>query len=217
MKVIAILFAATLIMYLTTHVLDAVKAEILYVSVIVFIGIWFRININIAHICALLASQHIVSIIIFHFNLFPVEPDAPWVWHNARAFTIHFILDLILFFAIGLRPAISRWIKRHLDDAKQMIYMTNADITLLSIFGLFMLVDGLALVENFLRNLRYLGITGPLSTYFQNWTGVYYNYELIKSFILGLEMIAVLSIIKPSVRKKYHFKQPFKAPSQQNS
>ncbi|MBQ4814146.1 hypothetical protein J8M20_22460 [Pseudoalteromonas luteoviolacea] len=216
MKVIAILFAATLIMYLATHVLDAVKAEILYVSVIAFIGIWFRSNINIAHICALLASQHIVSIIIFNFNLFPVEPDAPGVWHNARAFTIHFILDLILFFAIGLRPAISRWVKRHYDDAKQMICMTNADIALLSIFGLFMLADSLALIENFLRNLRYLGVTGTLSTYFQNWTGIYYNYELIKSFILGLEMIAVLSIIKPSVRKQSSLKLPFNAPSQQS-
>ncbi|KZN54908.1 hypothetical protein N474_17045 [Pseudoalteromonas luteoviolacea CPMOR-2] len=209
MKVIAILLTATLIMYLTTNVLDAIKAEILYVSVIAFIGAWYRDNINIAHICALLAAQHIVSIVIFHFNFFPVASDAPAVWHNTRAFAIHFFLDLTLFFAIGLRPAISRWIKRHQDDVKQTICMTNADITLLSIFGLFILADSLALVENFLRNLRYLGVTGPLSTLFQGWTGIYYNYVLIKSFILGLEMIAILSIVKPSVRKKSKVKLPF--------
>ena len=77
--------------------------------------------------------------------------------------------------------------------------MTNADILLMSVYGLFVVINVLALGENIIRNLEHFGIAENVAKTFWSWDFIYYNYPNAKRAIIALQLFAVFLMIKDSI------------------
>ena len=80
-------------------------------------------------------------------------------------------------------------------------------MALMTVFLLFISVDFLAFIENLIRNLDYLGVNEEFAKQFWGWNWVFYNYSSMKSILLGLELLAVLSITTKVARQNFSRKK----------
>ncbi|WP_225740672.1 hypothetical protein [Pseudoalteromonas peptidolytica] len=74
--------------------------------------------------------------------------------------------------------------------------MTHADILLVGLFLLFIVVDGLAFLENLIRNMDYIfGVSEEVAKPFWNWNWVHRSYLYIKSFLLACMLTVILATV----------------------
>ncbi|WDE05244.1 hypothetical protein SG34_028810 [Thalassomonas viridans] len=150
-----------------------------------------RDNINVVHLCTALLFVYVVEMLVFQ-NLIVTKSDTmSSMTVNAIIFSFNFITDLVLFFLLIFRAPITRAILESKGKDSSHIYKYNAELALISLMTLFMVVDLMALVENFLRHLDKFGITGPVAEFFADWTLVYNQYENMKFTLLGLTILLV--------------------------
>ncbi|MBR8843306.1 MULTISPECIES: hypothetical protein [unclassified Pseudoalteromonas] len=199
---LALLFIPFSIFYFNSE-LD----QVVMLTAIAFIGAVYYSDVNIRHICFILFFTRIVGFAIIYFNLFSLNDDSLYLWKNNRIFLIHLLIDITSFLLIAFRPMLSRnWLAKKGKETKEVL-MTNADMALMTLFLLFIGVDSLALVENLIRNLDYLGVNEEFAKQFWGWDWVFYNYSSMKSILLGLELLAVLSITTKVARQNFSRKK----------
>jgi len=134
--------------------------------------------------------------------------DLAFVWLNTINFSIHMVFDITVLAFIVLRPAISRkylrWFvfprnKVHTDE--ELTY-SNAEAGLIGVMFLYFFVDLAALVENFIRNMDYLGVDESIAKYFWEWTLVYNLYLPTKNFLNLFELLIIWLSISPKGGKR---------------
>ncbi|GEK11772.1 hypothetical protein [Pseudoalteromonas peptidolytica] len=195
---LALLFIPFSIFYFNSQ-LD----QVVMLTAIAIVGLVYFSDTNIRHICILLFVTHLLGFSFFHFELFALSDESIQVWKNNRIYLIHFLTDVVMFLLIATRPILSRnWLTRKGKETKEVL-MTNADMALMTVFLLFICIDLLAMAENLIRNLEYLGVNEEFAKQFWGWDWVFYNYSSIKSILLGLELAAVLSITTKMARQNF--------------
>lgn len=199
---LALLFIPFSIFYFNSE-LD----QVVMLTAIAIMGLVYFADTNIRHICFLLFVAHLLGFSFFHFELFALSDESVQVWKNTRIYLIHFLTDVVLFLLIATRPILSRnWLMRKGQSVKSIV-MTNADMALMTVFLLFICIDLLAMAENLIRNLEYLGVNEEFAKQFWGWDWVFYNYSPMKSILLGLELLAVLSITTKVARQNFSRKK----------
>ncbi|TMN32689.1 hypothetical protein [Pseudoalteromonas sp. S2755] len=187
---LALHFTLLSVLYLDHPFLDRLGV----ITALIVIMIWYRDNVNAVHICAIQLVIMILGYAAFHFNVFALHEDSLYLWKNTRIYTIHLITDVAHFIALAYRPALSRVILRMRNKSCENVHFTISDMTLMTVSLLFILVVLLAMFENFIRNLDYLGFDEEFAKQFWDWNWVFYNYPTIKSILAGVELWAILSI-----------------------
>jgi len=168
----------------------------LHVSIIINISLLFiilrsRNNINVQHLCGALLIVYIIEMLLFEYVIVIERGSIPSIWHNAIIFATHLLIDLVLFFLLILRAPFTRARLEAQGKPTDHIYKYNAELALTSLMSLFMVVDLMALGENFLRHLDEFGITGSVAEFFSGWNLVYYQYENVKFVLLGMTFLLV--------------------------
>ncbi len=187
---LALHFTLLSVLYLDHPFLDRLGV----ITALVVIMIWYRDNVNAVHICAIQLTVVTLEYSVFHFNVFALHESSLHLWKNTRIYTIHFITDTVNFIALAYRPALSRMVLRIRNRSCEDVHFTISDMTLMTICLLFIVADLLAMFENFIRNLDYLGFDEEFAKQFWDWNWVFYNYPTIKSILAGVELWAILSI-----------------------
>ncbi|NUZ12421.1 hypothetical protein HUZ36_16680 [Pseudoalteromonas sp. McH1-7] len=187
---LALHFTLLSVLYLDHPFLDRMGV----ITALVVIMIWYRENVNAIHICAIQLTIITLEYSVFHFNVFGLNADALHLWKNTRIYTIHLITDMVNFIVLAYRPVISRAVQRVRNKPCGKVHFTISDMSLMTVCLLFIVADLLAMFENFIRNLDYLGFDEEFAKQFWEWNWVFYNYPTIKSIIAGIELWAILSI-----------------------
>lgn len=188
-----------------TLVGDVTQMYWLYMISIVGIMVIQREQTPTLHLCAGLLLLKAIELLLFFIlpTRADLEPDIAPVWLNLNNYLIHIFLDFCVFCYVAYRPTISRKIlpkfvfpadKRHTEDD---ITFTVAEAWLLGIMTLYFLVDFVALAENLVRNMDYLGVDKELAEYFWNWTLVYELYPSIKNFLNLFELVVIWMVATP--------------------
>ena len=150
-----------------------------------------RDNVNVVHLCGALLIVYMIEMLIYH-NLIIIESDTMSdMAINTIIFSFHFITDLVLFFLLIFRAGFTRARLQAQGKPFAHIYKYNAELALTSLMMVFMVVDLLALGENFLRHLAEFGITGAVADFCAGLNWLYYQYETIKFVLLGLTLMLV--------------------------
>ena len=150
-----------------------------------------RENINVVHVCGVLLVVYTTEMIIFENFIVTSSETMSSMTINAIIFATHFIVDLVLFILLILRAPYTRAKLEAQGKPTDHIYKYNAEMALTSLMSLFMVVDLIALVENFLRHLDKFGITGSVTEFFSSWTLAYDQYTNVKFALLGLTFLLV--------------------------
>ncbi|ATD09168.1 hypothetical protein SIO17_18960 [Pseudoalteromonas piscicida] len=198
---------ALLFIPLSIFVLSFQAVQIgMLLSIALICGAYYS-DINVRHICVALFATHSLGYSALYFNIFPLDDNSLHLWKNNRIYLIHLVTDIVTFLAVAFRPAFSRiWLARK-NISSHEIKMTNADMALMTVFLLFISVDFLAFIENLIRNLDYLGVNEEFAKQFWGWNWVFYNYSIMKNILLGLELLAVLSITTKVARQNFSRKK----------
>ncbi|WDE10765.1 hypothetical protein [Thalassomonas haliotis] len=165
-------------------------------------------NINVVHLCGALLAVYVLEMLIFH-NFIVTESDVlSDMAINAIIFAFHFAVDLVIFFLLILRAPFTRARLESQGKPTDHIYKYNAEMALTSLMTLFMVVDLMALGENFLRHLPEFGITGPVAEFFSTWRLAYDQYENVKFTLLGLTFLLVWLMASNLGQQPYEEPEP---------
>lgn len=143
----------------------------------------------------------IKSLELIAFQFIPVSAPGsePSVWVNHTIYFTHFITDCVFLAFILFRPPISRVYLRKLrfvpTRMRDLTY-TRAEALLLTVTAIYIFVDLLAIVENFMRNLEHLGVASSVAANFWQWTLVYHTYPTIKQILNVLEFLLIFATLK---------------------
>ncbi|WP_281561157.1 hypothetical protein [Thalassomonas sp. RHCl1] len=162
-----------------------------------------RDNINVVHLCGALLVVYTAEMIIFH-NFIVVESDTlSRMSINAIIFSFHFIVDLVLFILVALRAPFTRGRLAAQGKSHDHVFIYNSEFGLKALFVVFMIVDFLALAENFIRHLDEFGISPEIAEFFANWTIIYYSYSPAKFVLLGITFLLIWSMTTDIGKDKY--------------
>ena len=165
-----------------------------------------RDNINVVHLCGALLVVYMVEMIIFH-NFIVTESDTlSRMAVNTIIFSFHFVVDLVLFILVALRAPFTRGRLAAQGKPYDHVYIYNSEFGLKSLFVVFMLIDLLALVENFIRHLDEFGVSTEIAQFFSSWTIVFYSYIPVKSVLLGITFLLIWSMTTTIGKEKYQAK-----------
>ncbi|WP_281557796.1 hypothetical protein [Thalassomonas sp. RHCl1] len=184
-----------------------------HVSVIINVSLLLimlmnRDNINVVHLCGALLIVYVIEMLVFQ-NLIVTQSDTMSnMAVNAIIFSFNFVTDLVLFFLLILRAPFTRARLESQGKPTDHIYKYNAEMALASLMTLFMVVDLMALGENFLRHLPEFGITGPVAEFFSTWTLAYDQYENVKFTLLGLTFLLVWLMASNLGQQPYEEPEP---------
>ncbi|WDE05073.1 hypothetical protein SG34_027865 [Thalassomonas viridans] len=181
----------------------------LHVSVLINISLLLiifmnRHNVNIVHVCAGLLVVYFIEMLIFENLIVTKSAAISQVWVNAIIYTAHFVLDLMLFLLLTYRASFTRARLRAQGKPHAHVFTYNSEFALTSLFVVFMLVDLLALGENFIRHLDEFGLSAETVQRFANWTMVFYSYVPVKSVLLGITFLLIWTMTTSIGQEKYH-------------
>jgi len=134
--------------------------------------------------------------------------ELPHVWLNARNYFIHLIFDVSVLAFLILRPALSRHYLRkfvfppHKTHTDEELTYSHAEAGLIGVMFLYFFVDLAALVENFIRNMDYLGVDDSIAQYFWNWALVFHLYAPVKNFLNLFELLIIWLSVSPKGGKR---------------
>ncbi|WDE02137.1 hypothetical protein [Thalassomonas actiniarum] len=169
-----------------------------------------RDDINIVHLCAGFIIIKAVERAIFIFAIEPgfsevyADETRSTVWLGAAMFTTHFITDLFLFYMVLLRAPFTRARLTAQNKPIDKVRLYKAEVAFASLFSVFMFIDLLALVENFIRHLNEIGFSMEVAQIFSGWNWVYYGYLDMKSMLTGCAFMLLWSMSTEISREQYH-------------
>lgn len=169
-----------------------------------------RDDINIVYLCAGFIMVKAIERGIFTFAIEPAfsevyaDETKSTIWLGAVIFTTHFIIDLILFYMVLLRAPFTRARLAASNKPINKVRIYKAEIALASLFSVFMFIDLLALVENFIRHLDDIGFNMEVAQKFSGWHWVYYHYLDLKSLLTGCAFMLLWSMSTEIAREQYH-------------
>ncbi|WDE09121.1 hypothetical protein SG34_030610 [Thalassomonas viridans] len=169
-----------------------------------------RHDINIVYLCTGFIIVKIIERALFTLAIEPGFSDVytdetkSTVWLGAVTFATHFIIDLILFYMVLLRAPFTRARLAARNKPTDKIRMYKAEVAFASLFSVFMFIDLLALVENFIRHLDAIGFSMEVAQKFSGWTWVYYHYLDMKSILTGCAFMLLWSMSTEIAREQYH-------------
>ena len=162
-----------------------------------------RRNINVVHLCALMLAVYLGEMLLFKYFIVTRSDTLSAMAVNAIIFSVHFLVDLLLFFLVMLRAPFTRSRLAAQNKTYDHIFIYNAEFALTSLFVVFMAVDLLALGENFIRHLNELGVSPETARLFSGWNWLYYQYETIKSILLGMTFLLIWMMSYPLGQGEY--------------
>ncbi|WDE02546.1 hypothetical protein [Thalassomonas actiniarum] len=169
-----------------------------------------RGDINIMYLCAGFIIVKTIEESLFSFVIEPgfsevyADETKSTVWLGAAMFTIHFITDLILFYMVLLRAPFTRARLAAQNKPIDKVHMYKAEVAFASLFSVFMFIDLLALIENFIRHLDDIGFSMEVAKIFSGWNWVYYHYLDMKSILTGCAFMLLWSMSTEKAREQYH-------------
>ncbi|WDE09005.1 hypothetical protein SG34_029945 [Thalassomonas viridans] len=180
----------------------------LHVSIIinvslVLIMLMNRRNINVVHLCGALLTVYIIEMLLFEFVVIIERGRMSPMWLNASIYATHFVIDLMLFILVALRAPFTRGRLAAQGKPYDHVFIYNSEFGLKSLFIVFMLVDLLALVENFIRHLDEFGLSDNIAQLFSNLTIVYYSYSPVKFVLLGITFLLIWSMTTDVGKEEY--------------
>ncbi|WDE06684.1 hypothetical protein SG34_007205 [Thalassomonas viridans] len=162
-----------------------------------------RRNINVVHLCALMLAVYLGEMLLFKHFIVTRSDSLSAMQVNAIIFSVHFLTDLLLFFLVVFRAPLTRSRLAARNKPYGHIFTYNAEFALTGLFMVFMAVDLLALGENFIRHLDEFGFSPETAQLLSGWNWVYYQYENIKSVLLGLTFLLVWMMTYPIGQDAY--------------
>ncbi|RRS07188.1 hypothetical protein EAG18_18195 [Pseudoalteromonas sp. J010] len=179
-----------------------IKTDMAYhlhtLAVVLSIAYFSRNMLNILHISILLISVTVIELALYTLivTLSP-QYNLPYYFTNGVIFTLHLFVDISLFLIFKNRVRLSiLFVGKYQPKMREYVYMTHADILLVGIFLLFIVVDGLAFLENLIRNMDYIfGVSEEVAKPFWNWNWVHRSYLYIKSFLLACMLTVILATV----------------------
>jgi hypothetical protein len=187
--------SAYLLIYLDT----SAYTEAIMISAVIAAGVAARNNVNSVHVAVLLLVLISVETVIQVSEVFIPNSDIANVWKNTIIYSTYLAFDIVALFAVMFRPALSR---TFMQDRKSEIHITKAEVLLISVYVLFIIVNVLALGENFIRNLEHMGISEEVAKQFWSWDWVYYNFSTMKRFVLALQLFSILLLVREAKEYK---------------
>ncbi|WP_462170373.1 hypothetical protein [Pseudoalteromonas xiamenensis] len=143
-------------------------------------------------------SQYLVIAFLVVFALgkillYPIEiyiyPNYSGFIQNLSGFGLGLLLDLVLIYLVRNRMELSLIITR--GKAPSVLEKNYADGPLLGLLVCLAAIDSIALIENTIRHLEYLGFDENFAKQFRGMTFFYDYYEYFKSSLISIS-IAVL-------------------------
>ena len=180
----------------------------LHISVLINISLLLiifmnRHNVNIVHVSAALLTMFFIEMLIFENLIVTKSETMSQMWVNAIVYTTHFIIDLVLFLLLAFRAPFTRARLQAQGKPHCHVFTYNSEFALASLFIVFILVDVLALVENFIRHLDEFGLSTQVVQMFSNWTMFFYSYVPIKSVLLGITFLLIWTMATSIGQDKY--------------
>ncbi|WDE08543.1 hypothetical protein SG34_031975 [Thalassomonas viridans] len=176
-----------------------------------------RDDINIVYLCAGFIIVKAIEESLFTFIIEPgfsevyADETRSTVWLGAVTFATHFIIDLLLFYMVLLRAPFTRARLAAQNKPIDKVRLYKAEVAFASLFSVFMFVDLLALVENFIRHLDDIGFSTEIAQKFYGWNWVYYSYLDIKTVLTGCAFMLLWSMSTELAREQYHRQLELKA------
>ena len=186
-----LLLSASLLMYLD----NSIYTEAILISALVVSALLNRKNINNLHLSTVILCVVAVETLIQASEVLIPSPPILNVWKNSIIYSTYLGFDILAFTLVIFRVSLSRGI----SNQHEQVRMTNADILLMSVYGLFVVINVLALGENIIRNLEHFGIAENVAKTFWSWDFIYYNYPNAKRAIIALQLFAVFLMIKDAI------------------
>ncbi|MBD1581752.1 hypothetical protein [Pseudoalteromonas sp. S16_S37] len=186
----AILAASAFILILLD---TSAYTEAILISAVILAAISGRHNINVLHLSILLFVIISTETAIQVSQILIPNTELANVWRNTIIYSTYLGFDIVALFAVMFRPALSRTL---CPSYTKDVHMMKAEVLLISVYALFIIVNLLALGENFIRNLEYLGLEESSAKMFWSWDWVYYNYPILKRIVIALQLFAILMLVK---------------------
>lgn len=180
----------------------------LHVSVLINISLLLimlmnRGNINVVHLCGALLAVYLVEMLVFENFIVTESEVMSSMQLNAIIFAVHLLVDLVLFILVALRAPFTRGRLAAQGKPHDHVFIYNSEFGLKGLFAVFMIVDFLALAENFIRHLDEFGLNAEIAEFFANWTIVFYSYIPVKSALLGITFLLIWSMTTDIGQDKY--------------
>ena len=184
--------------------------SLLYMISIFGIMLFKRQKTTVLHLCSgllLFKMAEMLTLTFIPTNM-SSGSDLPHVWLNARNYLIHLGFDGAVLAFLILRPALSRKYLRHFVFPSHKIHTdqeltySHAEAGLIGVMFLYFFVDLAALLENFIRNMDYLGVDDSIARYFWHWDLVFHLYSPVKNFLNLFELLIIWWSVSPKGGKR---------------
>ncbi|TMO64446.1 hypothetical protein [Pseudoalteromonas aurantia] len=179
--------------YMLIFLNTSAYTEAILLSAVIVAGISNRKNINALHLSVVLFVIISVETCIQASQVLIPNSELANVWKNTIIYSTYLVFDAIALCAVIMRTAISRTLK---PSEVSSIHITRSEILLISVYALFIIVNILALGENFIRNLEHLGLSESFASKYWAWDWVYYNYSTLKRVVIALQLFSILMLVR---------------------
>ena len=188
--------------------LAVVSQDPLFVGILInisLVGVMVinRKDINIVSLCLGFLIVKVIERALFSHFIVTESDTMSAMWVNAIIFSVHFIVDLTLFFMVMLRAPVTRGCLTALNKPIDKVCIYKAEMAFVGLFLVFMFVDLVALLENFIRHLDELGFSDDFVGHFSGWNWVYYQYEHLKIILTSLSFLLLWSMTMETGRDAY--------------
>ncbi len=204
-----IVLALTTISYLN-YIDEWEVVYFLYISFAFLIAGLNAKHSSIVHLCFGLAIFKAVEFVAVFYSPMVAQEGEPYVWINTQLYLIHLLTDVIVLFFLFFRPWISYRCLYWLDFSKSKTpdySYTRAETLIMAIISMYFVVDLTTMIENFIRNLDYLGFDEEFAKQFWHWTWMYDNYAYFKRTLNALELLMIWSTVNRMGRRRSKFRK----------
>ncbi|QTH72720.1 helix-turn-helix domain-containing protein [Pseudoalteromonas xiamenensis] len=144
----------------------------------------------------------LVTYVIADLIFYPIDiyifPNFNSLIQNAVAFGACIVVDILLIVLLKNRTLLSLWFSK--GNNKRVLEKNFIEGPIYAVAIGFLLVDGVAFVENLIRNLEYLGFDESFAKYFWKITYVYDYFEYLKSGLMA--SVVILLFIGTRIRQQ---------------
>ncbi|MFT5758957.1 MAG: hypothetical protein ACI9LM_003706 [Alteromonadaceae bacterium] len=177
--------------------------KLLIITSLLYIMVSNKKDTNVFHLCLGFLFVKVIDTFIFASISIDSLDTLGYVWSNAIIFSIHLIIDSVSFVFVLFRPSISRTILLSKNKSIDDIYMYQSEIAFLTLFLVYIAVDLLAIIENFIRHLEVFGFNLEISEKFSKWGWMYHQYGEIKGTLTVLSFLCMWSMVSKFGKEEY--------------
>ncbi|WDE01006.1 hypothetical protein [Thalassomonas actiniarum] len=186
---------------------EAFYMQLLVTGSLLLIAYQHRDDINIRDLCGMMLAVTLVEIVLFEFFIVTRSEVLSSMAVNAIIFGAHFVMDVAMYILVSNRVHFTRDRLKAKGEPTEHIFTYSAEFALISVFVVFMTVDLMALLENFIRHLDEFGVSAETAKMFSGWNWLYYHYEVVKGILMGLTFFFLWTITIGEGQKEYKKKE----------